>query len=153
MVFCQKCGAELQTGIKFCPVCGTPIDQMQQTQANDAEQNKMMAILSYIIFFIPLITGDHKKSSFVKFHVNQGTLLAIVAIAYSIIRGLLSAIIKVPVTLYGYNTGVYYTPGWLATILWLIGIPIMAACVYGIYNAATGKQIELPIIGKYRLIK
>ena len=75
MVFCQKCGAELQTGIKFCPVCGTPIDQMQQTQANDAEQNKMMAILSYIIFFIPLITGDHKKSPFVKFHVNQGTLL------------------------------------------------------------------------------
>jgi uncharacterized membrane protein len=156
MIFCQKCGTQIQDGVKFCPACGAPTEAgqaVQQAQATDAEQNKVMAILSYIIFFIPLITGDHKKSPFVKFHVNQGTVLAIVAIAYSIVSGILRAIIKVPVSVYGYSTSVYYTPGWLSTILWLISLVFFAGCIYGIINAATGKQKELPVIGKFKIIK
>ena len=31
-----------------------------------------MAIIAYILFFVPLLTGDRKKSPFVKFHTNQG---------------------------------------------------------------------------------
>jgi uncharacterized membrane protein len=153
MIFCQKCGSPMDDNVKFCPKCGAQTAEAQQAQATDAQANKVMAILSYIIFFIPLLTGDHKKSPFVKFHVNQGTVLAIVGIGYSIVSGILRAIVKAPVSVYGYSTGVYYTPGWLSTILWLISLPIAAACIYGIYNAATGKQKELPVIGKFRIIK
>jgi uncharacterized membrane protein len=153
MAFCKKCGSPMQDGVKFCPACGAQTEEAQQALQSDAQANKVMAILSYILFFVPLLTGDHKKSPFVKHHANQGTVLAIVAIGYSIVSGILRAIIKVPVSLYGYSTGVYYTPGWLSTILWLISLPILAACIYGIYNAATGKQSYLPVIGKFRIIK
>jgi uncharacterized membrane protein len=170
MTFCKNCGTQVQDGVKFCPACGkevavqTPAQPQYQQQAyqqpqtpqapaSDAQANKLMAILSYIIFFIPLITGDHKKSPFVKFHVNQGTLLAIVAIAYSIISAILSAVIKVPVKVLGYSTGVYYTPGWLSAILWIISLGVFALCIYGIYNAATGKTKGLPVIGKLKIFK
>ncbi|MDR0916389.1 MAG: zinc-ribbon domain-containing protein [Oscillospiraceae bacterium] len=165
MAFCGHCGTQAADGVKFCPSCGKeiaaapaqqtqPQQQYQQaTYSNDASQNKVMAILSYIIFFIPLLTGDHKKSPFVKFHANQGTVLAIVAIAYSIVSAILRAIVKVPVKIYGISTGVSYTPLWFSTILWLISLPIAAACIYGIYNAATGKTKELPVIGKFTIIK
>jgi uncharacterized membrane protein/predicted RNA-binding Zn-ribbon protein involved in translation (DUF1610 family) len=176
VAFCGSCGAQVQDGVKFCPSCGKEVaagaqqaqpqaqpqyqqpqqayqPQTQQAPASDAQTNKVMAILSYIIFFIPLITGDHKKSPFVKFHVNQGTLLAIVAIAYSIISGILSAVIKVPYSVWGVSTGYYHTPGWLSTILWIISLGVFALCIYGIYNAATGKTKELPVIGKFKIIK
>ena len=32
MTFCEKCGAELSDGVKFCQVCGAPVDN--NTQAN-----------------------------------------------------------------------------------------------------------------------
>ena len=111
-----------------------------------------MAILSYLLFFVPLLMGEHKKSPFVKFHLNQGTLVWIVAVGYSIISTILSAVIKVPRTLYGIPIG-SYTPGWLSAILWVISIPICVLCIIGIINAVNGKMQELPVIGKYTVIK
>ena len=163
MAFCGKCGIQVQDGIKFCPSCGkevgaAPAGQaqpiQQQALANDAETNKVMAILSYILFFIPIITGDYKKSPFVKYHVNQGTILFGIEVAYGIISGILSAIIRTPIKVYGYSTGVYHTPGWLTTILWILSLGIFALCIYGIYNAATGKTKPLPVIGdKFTIFK
>jgi len=111
-----------------------------------------MAILSYILFFVPLIMGEHKKSPFVKYHVNQGTILWIVAVGYSIISSILRAVIRVPNTAWGIVT-YYYTPIWLSTILWLISIPIFVLCIMGIINAVNGKAQPLPVIGKYIVIK
>lgn len=119
----------------------------------DAQENKTMGVLSYILFFIPLLTGAHKTSPFVKFHVNQGTVLWLVGIAYSIVSGILSAIIKVEATYFGVRSGVYYTPGWLSTILWLISLPIFIFAIMGIINAVQGKKKELPVIGKFQLFK
>ncbi|MDR1891994.1 MAG: zinc ribbon domain-containing protein, partial [Oscillospiraceae bacterium] len=39
--------------------------QPGQAPGSDAEANKVMAILSYILFFSPLLTGAHKTSPFV----------------------------------------------------------------------------------------
>ena len=80
MAFCSNCGNQVDEGVKFCPSCGTSMTgkpaaaQTGELQAdpNDAEQNKGMAIVAYILFFVPLITGDHLKSPFVQFHTNQG---------------------------------------------------------------------------------
>jgi len=112
-----------------------------------------MAVLSYLLFFIPLLMGEHKKSPFVKFHLNQGTLVWILSGGYFIISLILSAVVKVPQKFYGYTTGLYVTPGWLSAILWIISIPICVLCVIGIINAVNGKMQELPVIGKYTVIK
>jgi uncharacterized membrane protein len=149
MIFCKKCGAPMQEGVKFCPACGAQTEEAQQNQAADAAANKTMAILSYIIFFIPLITGDHKKSPFVKFHVNQGTVLAIAAVAWGIAENIVLAILRA-LLWNGYTWGIYGVFSTILNILWLAPTIL---CIYGIYNAATGKQKELPVIGKFRIIK
>jgi uncharacterized membrane protein len=168
MLFCKNCGTQIQEDVKFCPSCGKETESpparqtqpvqlrqqyRQQAPANDAEANKTMAILAYILFFIPLLTGAHKTSPFVKYHANQGTVLALLAIAYSIVSGIIRAVVRVPVSVYGYSTGIYYTPGWLNTILWIVSLGILALAIMGIVNAVGGKQKPLPVIGKFTIIK
>jgi len=111
-----------------------------------------MGILAYVLFFIPLITGDHKKSPFVKFHTNQGTVLWLASIAYSIISAILSAVIKVRGPGY-WGVYVSYTPVWLSTILWLLSIPFLVLAIMGIINAVNGQTKPLPVIGNITIIK
>jgi uncharacterized membrane protein len=155
----------MQDGVKFCPVCGAqtgvaqgtqPQQQYQQTAApqNDAEANKAMAVLSYILFFIPLLTGAHRTSPFVKYHANQGTVLFLLALAWGIVNGIVTAILGAillnPATWYSGSWGTY---GLITTILSLLWLVPAVLCIYGIVNAATGKQKPLPVIGKIRIIK
>ena len=142
MANCTNCGTELPDGVKFCPSCGTSIaaktaSQTGELQAdpNDAEQNKGMAVVAYILFFVPLLTGDHNKSPFVKFHTNQGTLLFIFAVGGSIVSSIL-AIILIGIVL-GFAVGI-------ASLVFL---------VIGIINAVNGRMKPLPLIGKYTIIK
>ena len=122
----------------------------QQADINDAEQNKAMGIVAYILFFIPMLTGTHRTSPFVKFHVNQGFLLFVVSVVYSIISSILRSIVRVPLYYSPYyHSSYYYTPAWLSGILWLISLPILALCIIGIINAANGKMKPLPVIGTF----
>jgi len=137
---------------------GVPVHQAAQPQQqpavlqSDTEENKGMAILSYLIFFIPLLMGKHKTSPFVKYHVNQGTMLALIAIGYSIISRILSSLIKVEQIIWYVPVSV--TPPWLVTVLWVISIPIYVCCIIGIINAVNGEMKPLPVIGdKFTIIK
>ena len=132
-----------------------PIVPGEPTQADirDAQDNKTMSVMAYILFFIPLMTGAHRTSPFVKYHTNQGALLFIVAVAYSILSGILRSLIRTPVSVYGIMTGVYYTPGWLSTLLFLLSVPICILCVVGIINAVNGRMRPLPMIGNFTMIK
>ena len=104
----------------------------QQAPPNDAQANKGMAILAYIIFFVPLIAGTHKTSPFVKFHTNQGTVLALFGIGANIL---------------------YIIPflGWVIAPLLSIAVTVLA--IIGIINASKGEMKQLPVIGKMTLIK
>ena len=150
MAFCGKCGAQVNDDVKFCPACGEKIPYMQgqttaaadsintaqvQVDPNDAEKNKLMAILAYILFFIPLLTGDHKKSPFVLFHTNQGTILFLTWLAAMVLSSLLTFVI----------IGFFLMP--------LLGIVCFIFCIMGIINAATGKMTPLPVIGKYKIVQ
>ena len=152
MAFCGQCGAQVNDGVKFCPSCGGAVsagaDAGAQYQApppdgsaprqadpNDAEKNKGMAIIAYLIFFIPLITGDHKKSPFVMYHTNQGTILFLAWIASGVVSSVLTFIL----------IGLILGP-----ILFLVCLVFL---VIGIINAANGKMSPLPIIGKFTIIK
>ena len=176
MAFCPNCGSKLEGDLKFCPNCGSPlqnppaapqppvqdayqaavqeappavevppapVQDFTQKAANlnntpdttssfsgtDISSNKVMAILSYIgiLVLIPLLAA--KDSPFARYHANQGLVLLVFHIIF-LILGKLWAFL-----------------GWIGGILWFI------LAIIGIINAAKGLAKELPIIGKFRLIK
>ena len=163
MAFCNNCGTQLADDAAFCPNCGTKVEipfaeaeqikeQAPQTEEkkfdfnevmntadttaeftqDDINNNKIYAVLAYIgiLFFVPLLAA--KESKFAQFHANQGVVLFIAGI-------ICGAVNVVPI---------------LGQIVSVIGGIIVAVLsIIGLINAATGKAKELPIIGKFKLIK
>ena len=172
MIKCPKCNAELEDGAKFCTACGEKLEAAAQPQqaipeapkteapkaeapkaeapkaetaaaaasstlqdlnntpditdqfdAADINDNKVMAILCYLGWLI-LIPLIASKSRFVKFHANQGLIL--------FIAGFLSLI---------------------PLLGWVISIIAFILAILGIVNAINGRAKQLPIIGKFSLIK
>lgn len=103
-----------------------------QNRIKDVEDNKVMAILAYIIFFIPLLAA--RESTFAMYHANQGLLLFLLAVGINIVGTIIPFI------------------GWMF-ILPLGNLLVLALAILGIINAAKGDEKPLPILGKYRLIK
>jgi len=132
----------------------------------DIQKNKGMAVLSYILFFIPLLTGTHKESPYVKFHVNQGTALWIFSIAvyivWNILAGILTGIfatqaINVSVSQWGQVFSPSPIWGILLTMLGVLSVIVnlvpMVFLIVGVINSATGKWKKLPLVGKFNIIK
>ena len=169
MAFCGNCGTKIDDHAKFCPGCGkaveTPATEQIKTEAteqpkaeqaqgqqndlsakvanlnntkdttdqfdkDDIEKNKVMGVLAYILFFIPLLAA--KDSPFARYHANQGLVLFLAAI-------LSSVILIIPIL------------GWIIAPILSIVITVLA--VIGIINALNGKAKELPIIGKFKILK
>lgn len=96
-------------------------------EAPKKEKNTGMAIVAYIIFFLPLLT-EAKKDPFVKYHVKQGLVL--------FLAGLVTRIIV-------------YIPfiGWI--LVWFCNILLLILFITGIMNVLNSKQKPLPLIGKF----
>ena len=112
--------------------------------AEDIEKNKAMGGIAYlwILFFVPLVACPESKYG--RFHANQGLLLLITGFALMIVGWILSAI-------FGF-LGVFGAI--LVTLIWLaIWAANLALTIIGLINGFSGKVKELPIIGKFRLIK
>lgn len=109
----------------------------------DIEKNKAMAGLAYLIFFLPLVAAPESK--FGRFHANQGLLLLIVGVAGGIVVMILSAIL----TYISYILGA--TIGTLLSFAFWIGYLVLG--VMGLINGFGGHAKELPVIGKFRIIK
>lgn len=109
----------------------------QGGQSDDANKNKPMAIIGYILpilFFIPLVT-DAKNSAFAKFHANQQlNLLLFVVVGYIASSILMFVLI-----------------GFLLYFLVMIGSIVFM--IMGIINAAKGEMKPLPLIGGINIIK
>ena len=97
----------------------------------DASSNKVMAVLAYlgILVLVPLLAA--KESKFARFHTNQGLILLICSIVSF-------AIGKVPS---------------IAFISWILNIAILILAIIGIINAVKGETKELPLVGKFTIIK
>jgi len=165
MAFCGNCGTKVEDGKKFCPECGAPMETTpaqaqtqpqqnpvqpaqpkQQVQASlkggadytaqydpaDIEANKVMAVLAYILFLIPLLAA--KESPYAQFHTNQGLLVFLAGIAVSILGSIIPVL------------------GWLI-ILPFGCLAVAIIGIIGLLNAWKGQAKELPLIGKYRIIK
>ncbi len=108
-----------------------------RSNQSDAEKNKAMAIIGYIIpilFFIPLVT-DAKNSPFAKYHANQQLNFLLFAVVGYIISSILM------VVLIGF---LLYFAVMIASIVFM---------VMGIINAAKGEMKPLPLIGGINIIK
>jgi uncharacterized membrane protein len=106
-----------------------------ETNKSDAEANKAMAIIGYIVpilFFIPLVT-EAKNSPFAKFHANQQLNLLLAGVAVNVVG-------MIPVL------------GWFI-VLPLGSIILIVFVIMGIINSAKGEMKKLPLIGGFELIK
>ena len=169
MAFCGNCGTKIDDHAKFCPGCGQAVvapateqikteateqpkaeqaqgqqndlsakvanlnntkDTTDQFDKDDIEKNKAMGLLAYILFFIPLLAA--KDSPFARYHANQGLVL--------FLCGLISSVLWIIPIL-----------GWIIAPILSIVITVLA--VIGIINALNGKAKELPIIGKFKILK
>ncbi len=102
---------------------------MEETiSQSEGKKNTVMAVVAYILFFVPLLAEDSKNDSFVRYHVKQGLgfFLACVAAIF---------IMMVPVI------------GWIAILPMYVFLII--CWITGILNALKGKEKPLPLIGKY----
>ncbi|MCB0721483.1 MAG: hypothetical protein KDC42_04180 [Ignavibacteriae bacterium] len=109
----------------------------EQRQLNitpeEIESGKTMAIIAYLIFFVPLLMEDMRKNKFVMFHTEQSIVLVCLNVIASIVA--------------------FITCG-IGLILY---IPILVFLIMGIMNAANGKVQPLPLVGqfgeKFNLVK
>lgn len=166
MSFCSKCGARLNEGATFCSNCGAPQEvpaqqawtsseqqgwplgqqtwpNEQQFHPQDIESNKVMAILAYfgILVLIPLFAA--KESKFARYHVNQGLVLFIAEVAYGIVYAILSSII------WAISWRLYF----ITRIIGIFSLVFLVLSVIGIVNAVNGQAKELPVIGKFKILK
>ncbi|MCD6568384.1 MAG: zinc-ribbon domain-containing protein [Dehalococcoidia bacterium] len=135
-MFCPKCGAENEEGVKFCSKCSAALDaQVQQSKSTSETSiglsNNVAGLLCYVLGWISGIVFlvIEKKSKFVKFHAFQSimtfgvlTVASLVLGWIPLIGGVLSWIIFV-----------------LAFVLWII---LMV-------QAVTGKMWKLPGAGDW----
>lgn len=84
----------------------------------DVEQNKVIALLSYLwlLCLVPLLLKP--KSEFCKFHAKQGLVLCI---AWLFV--------------------------WIPFLGWLIWIALIILSILGIINVLKGENKELPVVG------
>lgn len=163
MAFCGKCGNKLEDNVRFCSKCGTPTESPKENyaqqsnlhnangaadgtadfDARDIENNKVMAILAYLSWLVLIPLFAAKDSKFAKYHTNQGLILAIAEIIYGIVYLILSTIL-LSISLYLY---------FIISIIGLFGLVFLVLAIIGIINAANGKAKELPVIGKYKILK
>ena len=115
-------------------------DSTSEYNPKDIEQNKVMAVLAYlgILVLVPIFAA--KESKFARFHANQGLILCIIGIIlYFAVVILMSISMKLAAI--------------LSLFMWLIELGILILAIIGIINAVKGRAKELPLVGKYRLLK
>lgn len=103
-----------------------------EVDPSDVEKNKVMAVLAYIIFFIPLLAA--RESKFAMYHANQGLNLFLAAVIINFVGAVIPIV------------------GWLILIP-LGNLAVLIWAIQGIIKAAGGKAVPLPLIGKFNLIK
>ncbi len=114
-------------------------DSTNEFDPADIQQNKVMGILAYISWLVLVPIFGAKNSKFARFHANQGLVLAIAEIICWVVLGIL---IRIPYI------------GWIFAIIEsLFSLVCIGFAVIGIVNAANGKAKELPIVGKFKILK
>lgn len=114
-------------------------DTTSEFDPADIEQNKVMAIFAYLSWLVLIPIFGAKQSKFARFHANQGLALAIAEIICWVVLGIL---VRLPLI------------GWIFGIVEsLFSLVCLIFAIIGIVNAVNGKAKELPIVGKFKILK
>lgn len=183
MPVCPKCGVEVAENEKFCNACGAEMnpaaepaaqpaaapaeenkfsaetlkelnntkDRTAEFDAADIENNKILSLFAYlgILFLVPWLACPNSK--YARFHTNQGIILFIVNMAASVVVGILTGIaaaIGAVVSVVGVLFGLVFS-----LLGFVVSVVSLVLTIIGIVNAVQGKAKELPIIGKFRILK
>lgn len=113
--------------------------QNNVSSSTSGGKNITMAVVAYLIFFIPLLT-DSKNDPFVKFHVKQSIVLLITCIVWMVATFFLSIpLMFIPVIGWVLSMLINFGFGLFVFILWIMGL----------INASSGKETPLPLIGGF----
>lgn len=100
------------------------------SNSSDVEKNKTIAALSYLIFFLPLIT-EAKDSKFAKFHANQSLIVVLTSLVGTVLNAsVIGMVLGIPISI-------------AAFVFWIMGL----------MNALNGEMKRLPIVGGVDIIK
>lgn len=91
-----------------------------------ADKKTLMIVLTYILFFIPLLT-EEKNDPFFKYHARQSLGLLLCSVAVSVVARLF----------------------WIFSLASLLDLFIFVLWVLGLINALNGKQEPVPLLGKW----
>ncbi len=161
MAYCKNCGTQVSGETRFCQSCGAPVAAgggpeparsragtagRAAAGANDAADNRMMAILAYIGFlvFIPIFAA--KNSKFARYHSNQGLVLFIIELIYGIVVAIINSVMLFSFWQWG---------AWavLSVVFGLVWILFAVLSILGILNAYRGVEKPLPLIGGIKILK
>lgn len=98
-----------------------------------------MAVFAYLSWLVLIPIFGAKGSRFARFHANQGLALAIAEIICWVVLGIL---VKLPLI------------GWIFGLVeGIFSLVCLIFAIIGIVNAANGRAKELPIVGKFQILK
>lgn len=137
MAYCSKCGAPVEEGKKLCPACS----EQAAAKSADVEDNRSIALLSYIgpLCFVPYFAA--KRSPFAHYHAVRGVNLLILEGVYTVIETILNVLFK----------GVFGAI--VSILLWLGWGFFVYLSVMGIVHVIKGKKKKLPFVGSFRIVK
>lgn len=121
----------------------SPEEPKQMTDAADIENNKVMAALSYfsVLVFIPIFAAP--KSKFARFHANQGLVLLIAEVIFSVLHYILKMVVY----------AISWRLSFLTTIVSFAEIFLLVFSILGMVNAVTGQEKKIPIFGNITILK
>jgi uncharacterized membrane protein len=107
----------------------------QDAGAQDVQQNKFLAVLSYIgpLALVPWLAAPNSK--FARFHAKEGIKLLLAEVAFSILRTFIS-FFHIGISNFAFS---------------LAGVAVGVFAIIGIINAAKGEFKGLPLLDKISL--
>ncbi len=165
MKICPKCGAQLDDSASFCNKCGAPLnapaqapapapapaaapiptpvpyvepfDHTAEFTAKDISDNKVIAMLVYLMSFIGVIIAllAAHSSPYVAFHVRQSLKITVLEILTGIISAVLAVTLIVP----------------LAGLVCLCILLVVKIICF--FQVCGGKAKEPPIVRSFTFLK
>ena len=129
---------------------GNTTDHTSDFSKTDIEANKGPALLSYfgLLVLIPIFAAKH--SPYARYHANQGLVLFVGMLVWAVIDGAVTALLR---ALLGNALGLWGMYSLCGTALNIIYAGFSILAVIGIINVLNERAKELPIIGKYKLLR
>ena len=129
---------------------GNTTDHTSDFSKTDIEANKGPALLSYfgLLVLIPIFAAKH--SPYARYHANQGLVLFVGMLVWAVIDGAVTALLR---ALLGNALGLWGMYSLCGTALNIIYAGFSILAVIGIINVLNERAKELPIIGKYKILK